>query len=50
MGILPPKTKSSIRTLLLPKVLEKSLSRLYNEYYKYKILMKIGLCLVVLNH
>lgn len=34
--ILPPKTKSSIRTLLLPKVLEKSLSRLYNEYYKYK--------------
>lgn len=34
--ILPPKTKSSVRTLLLPRVLEESLKMLYNEYYKYK--------------
>ena len=33
--ILPPKTKSSIRTLPIPKVLENDLKMLYNEYVKY---------------
>ena len=33
--ILPPKTKNSIRTLPIPKVLENDLKMLYNEYKKY---------------
>lgn len=34
--ILPPKTKSSIRILPLPKILLNDLKNLYNEYKKYK--------------